>query len=58
MNRPYLDVQDTVYVQCSVCNRRLLYTSKAINAHETRCKLPASFDPSAVVGRIVPAPPR
>jgi hypothetical protein len=58
MNRPYLDVTDTVYIQCAVCHRRLLYTCTAISAHEQRCKIPQGFDPSTVIGRVVPAPPR
>lgn len=58
MNRPYLDVTDTIYIKCSVCGRPLLYTASAIDAHEQRCRIPSGFDPTSILGRIVPAPPR
>jgi hypothetical protein len=57
VNRPYLDVTDTIYIKCSVCGRQLLYTASAIDAHEQRCAVPSGFDPSNIIGRVVPAPP-
>jgi hypothetical protein len=58
MNRPYTDITDTIFIKCSVCGRQLLYTASAIDAHEQRCNIPPGFDPSLVIGIIVPVPPR
>lgn len=39
MNRRYLDIPNTLLVQCLACRRRLPYTAAALEAHERRCKV-------------------
>jgi len=65
MNRPYFDVVDTIFIECSVCGSVIPYTHLAVETHDEKCPVPDGFrakksktGSNASGRRIVPPPPR
>lgn len=42
VNRPYRNVEDSVLVECPQCRGFVLYTTAAIDFHETECHYDAN----------------